>query len=39
MGINAVPTFVINGRYSISGAQEPRALLAAFDRAAALARA
>ncbi|MDE0781519.1 MAG: DsbA family oxidoreductase [Alphaproteobacteria bacterium] len=33
MGIKAVPSFVINGAYSISGAQEPEAFYPLFDLA------
>lgn len=32
-GINGVPCFVFNGRYSLSGAQEPEALFQLFDLA------
>jgi predicted DsbA family dithiol-disulfide isomerase len=33
MGINAVPFFVVNGDYAISGAQEPEAVFPRFDLA------
>jgi len=33
MGINAVPFFVVNGDYAISGAQEPEAFFPLFDLA------
>lgn len=33
MGIKAVPSFIINGAYSISGAQEPEAFYPLFDLA------
>jgi predicted DsbA family dithiol-disulfide isomerase len=32
-GINGVPCFIFNGRYAISGAQEPEALFQLFDLA------
>ncbi len=35
IGVSAVPTFVFNGRYAVSGAQPPRVLAAAARRAAA----
>lgn len=35
LGIGGVPCFVVEGRYAISGAQEPAALLEVFDRVAA----
>ena len=34
LGIDAVPTFVIDRRYAISGAQEPETLLPLLDLAA-----
>lgn len=33
MGINAVPCYVVNGAYAISGAQEPEAFFPLFDLA------
>jgi predicted DsbA family dithiol-disulfide isomerase len=30
-GIQGVPTFILNGRYSLSGAQEPEVLFQLFD--------
>ena len=33
MGISAVPCYVINGDYAISGAQEPEAFFPLFDLA------
>lgn len=33
MGIKAVPSFIVNGAYSISGAQEPEAFYPLFDLA------
>ena len=33
MGISAVPCFVVNGEYAISGAQEPEAFFPLFDLA------
>jgi predicted DsbA family dithiol-disulfide isomerase len=33
MGINAVPCFIVNGAYAISGAQEPEAFFPLFDLA------
>ena len=33
MGINAVPCFVVNGDYAISGAQEPEAFFPLLDLA------
>ncbi len=35
MGINAVPCFVVNGAYALSGAQEPEAFYPLFDLAEA----
>ena len=35
MGIRAVPCFVFDGRYALSGAQEPQAFLPLFDLAVA----
>lgn len=35
LGVRGVPFFVINGEVAISGAQEPKAFLDAFDRASA----
>ena len=32
-GINGVPCFIVNGRYALSGAQEPEALFQLFDLA------
>ncbi len=32
-GVNGVPCFVFNGRYTLSGAQEPEALMQLFDLA------
>jgi len=32
-GIQGVPTFVLNGRYALSGAQEPKLLMQMFDLA------
>jgi predicted DsbA family dithiol-disulfide isomerase len=39
MGINSVPSFIINGRYQIPGAQEPEVYAAALRRVAELAEA
>ena len=33
MGIKAVPSFIMNGAYAISGAQEPEAFYPLFDLA------
>lgn len=33
IGVNGVPCFVLNGRYGLSGAQEPEALFPLFDLA------
>jgi predicted DsbA family dithiol-disulfide isomerase len=33
IGINGVPFFVFNGRFGLSGAQEPEALINMFDLA------
>ncbi len=33
VGINGVPCFILNGRYALSGAQEPEALYPLFDLA------
>jgi predicted DsbA family dithiol-disulfide isomerase len=33
LGIQGVPTFVFNGRYALSGAQEPKVLMQMFDLA------
>ena len=33
LGINGVPTFIVNRRYAVSGAQEPSVLLHVFDLA------
>ncbi len=35
LGVQGVPFFVINGEVAISGAQEPKAFLDAFDRVSA----
>ena len=35
LGLSGVPTFVFNGEYALSGAQEPAALAAAMDEAVA----
>ena len=35
LGLTGVPTFVFNGEYALSGAQEPAALAAAMDEAVA----
>ncbi len=32
LGVQGVPFFVIGGQFALSGAQEPQAFLAAFDR-------
>jgi len=32
-GIQGVPTFIVNGRYALSGAQEPEVLFQLFDLA------
>ena len=32
-GINGVPCFIFNGRYALSGAQEPEAMFQLFDLA------
>ncbi len=32
-GIQGVPTFIFNGRYALSGAQEPKVLFQIFDLA------
>ena len=32
-GIEGVPCFIVNGRYALSGAQEPEAFFALFDMA------
>jgi predicted DsbA family dithiol-disulfide isomerase len=37
MGINSVPSFIVNGRYLIPGAQEPEVYAAALRRVAELA--
>ncbi|WP_229076520.1 DsbA family protein [Actinoplanes sp. DH11] len=34
LGITSVPTFVIDGKYAVQGAQEPATLLAAFEEIA-----
>lgn len=39
MGINSVPSFVLNGRYLISGAQEPEVYAAGLRRVAEMAEA
>jgi predicted DsbA family dithiol-disulfide isomerase len=39
MGINSVPSFIVNGRYLIPGAQEPEVYAAALHRVAELAEA
>ena len=39
LGITGVPTYVFDGQYSISGAQEPSALAGIFDQVAELAAA
>ena len=33
MGINAVPCYIVNGSYALSGAQEPEAFYPLFDLA------
>jgi predicted DsbA family dithiol-disulfide isomerase len=37
MGINSVPSFIVNGRYLVPGAQEPEVYAAALRRVAELA--
>ena len=37
MGINSVPSFIVNGRYLIPGAQEPEVYAAALRRVAEMA--
>ena len=37
-GINSVPTFVVNGRYAIPGAQDPEVFVATIRRVAAMAQ-
>ena len=32
-GIQGVPTFIVNGHYALSGAQEPKVLFQMFDLA------
>jgi len=39
MGINSVPSFIVNGRYLISGAQEPEVYAATLRKVAKLAEA
>src|SRR3546814_9159544 len=39
LGINAVPFFVIDGRYGVSGAQRPETFLDALRQAAEIGRA
>jgi predicted DsbA family dithiol-disulfide isomerase len=39
MGINSVPSFILNGRYLIPGAQEPEVYAAALRRVAEMAEA
>jgi predicted DsbA family dithiol-disulfide isomerase len=39
MGINSVPSFIVNGRYLIPGAQEPEVFAAALRRVAEMAGA
>ena len=39
MGINSVPSFILNGRYLIPGAQEPEVYAAALSRVAEMAGA
>jgi len=39
MGINSVPSFIVNGRYLIPGAQEPQVFAAALRRVAEMAGA
>ena len=39
LGLSGVPTYVFNGEYSLSGAQEPAALAAAMDEAVAMSGA
>ena len=39
MGINSVPSFILNGRYLIPGAQEPEVYAAALRRVAEMAGA
>ncbi len=36
LGLSGVPTYVFNGEYALSGAQEPAALAAAMDEAVAM---
>ena len=35
LGISGVPTFIVDQKYAVSGAQEPQALLQVFDKVAA----
>ena len=35
LGISGVPTFIIDQKYAVQGAQEPQALLQVFDKVAA----
>ena len=39
LGITGVPTFVFDGQYTLSGAQEPAVLARTFDQVADLAAA
>jgi predicted DsbA family dithiol-disulfide isomerase len=39
MGINSVPSFIVNGRYLIPGAQEPEVYAATLRRVAEMAEA
>jgi predicted DsbA family dithiol-disulfide isomerase len=39
LGISAVPTFIFDGQYTLSGAQEPANLVRVFDQVAELAAA
>jgi predicted DsbA family dithiol-disulfide isomerase len=34
MGVSGVPFFILNDKYAVSGAQDPAAFLAAFDKIA-----
>jgi predicted DsbA family dithiol-disulfide isomerase len=37
LGITGVPTFIFDGQYTVSGAQEPAALVQIFDQVSQLA--
>jgi predicted DsbA family dithiol-disulfide isomerase len=39
IGVRAVPTFVLEGRYAVEGAQEPEAFLRVFERVRSLSEA